>query len=166
MEPLRNCRRTLFLPAADYEVSSVYTSRFQPPPHFRSGHQASLLENHLPVAQHHEIRYGLHAELCRHLWTSSVFTFSTRAFPAISRASSWTSGAAIRQGPHQAAQKSVRTGTVASATTCPNESSSTSSGSFRGGSGDLQEPQRPVSERCRAGMRFGVPQVGQLRTTE
>ncbi len=95
---------------------------------------------------------------------SSVFTLRIKARPAISRASSWTSGAAIRQGPHHAAQKSVRMGTVASATIWEKLLPSTSSGSLSGGKGDLQEPQRPVSDRCRAGMRFPVPHVGHLRT--
>jgi hypothetical protein len=39
----------------------------------------------------------------------------------------------------------------------------TARGSAMGGSGDLQAPQRPVSERCFAGIRFGFPQDGQFR---
>jgi len=49
--------------------------------------------------------------------------------------------------------------------TSSNCSGSTSRGSFAGGSGDLQAPQRPVSARCLAGIRFLRPQTLQVRTT-
>ena len=73
-------------------------------------------------------------------------------------------GHAARSAP--AAQKSVRMGTGPSATICVKADSSTSSGSFNAGRGSLHEPQRPVWERCFAGMRFPLPQAGQWRTRE
>src|SRR5215469_13804322 len=83
--------------------------------------------------------------------------------PAISRASSWTSGAAERQGPHQGAQKSTRTGTLASRVISANAAASASMGSETGGNAALQEPQRPVSDRCFAGIRLLAPQLGHGR---
>jgi hypothetical protein len=94
---------------------------------------------------------------------SSVLTLRTKPRPAISRASSWTSGAAIRQGPHQAAQKSTRTGTLASRVISANAVASTSIGSETGGKAALHDPQRPVSERCFAGTRLFAPQAGHGR---
>src|SRR5215471_13709951 len=81
------------------------------------------------------------------------------AFPAISFAVLATSGAAIRHGPHHAAQKSASTGTFASFTISSNCCTSTFNGSSTGGSADLHFPQRPVSARWRAGTRFLVPQT-------
>src|SRR5207248_11539248 len=93
-------------------------------------------------------------------------TVAVSALPPIARASPWASGAAMRHRPHHAARKSVSTGTLASAKTCENELSSTSSGSFIGGSGALQFPQRPVSERRHTGTRLPFPQFRQLRIME
>ena len=88
------------------------------------------------------------------------------ARPPVSAAVRETSGAAIRQGPHQAAQKSTSTGTRAFSTISSNNRESTSSGSASGLNVDLQAPQRPVSARCSAGIRFCRPQVLQVRTMD
>src|SRR5208283_1806582 len=88
----------------------------------------------------------------------------TTARPAMSAAVRATSGAAILQGPHHAAQKSTNTGTRAFRVISSNSSESTSRGSFTGGNGDLHAPQRPVSARCFAGIRFFCPQLWQVRT--
>ncbi len=93
----------------------------------------------------------------------SVSTFSTTARPARSRATCATWGAAIRQGPHHAAQKSTRTGTLLVRTISSKSSGLTSTGSAIGGSVVLQAPHLPVSARCFAGIRFGFPQDGQFR---
>src|SRR6266851_1861578 len=66
-----------------------------------------------------------------------------------------TSGAAARHGPHQSAQKSTRMGTRELWTI-----SSTS-----GGNGVLHAPQRPVSARLVAAMRFFWPQALQVLIT-
>src|SRR6478672_3388144 len=76
-----------------------------------------------------------------------------------------TSGAAMRQGPHQLAQKSTRTGTRDLAIISLNNSEFTSRGSAAGGRDDLQAPQRPVSARCSAGTRFFWPHCLQFLTT-
>src|ERR1039457_1584527 len=68
----------------------------------------------------------------------SVSTLSTMARPPVSAAVRETSGAAIRQGPHQTAQKSTSTGTRAFSTISSNNRESTSSGSAKGLSVDLQ----------------------------
>src|SRR4051812_43576062 len=75
----------------------------------------------------------------------------------MSCASAVTSGAAMRQGPHQDAQKSTNTGTRASRTIRSNVSLSTSIGSDKGGRAALHDPQRPLSERCLGGIRFNLP---------
>src|SRR5689334_4652400 len=75
----------------------------------------------------------------------------------MSCASALTSGAAMRQGPHQDAQKSTNTGTRASRTIRSNVSVSTSIGSDKGGRAALHDPQRPLSERCLGGIRFNLP---------
>ncbi len=93
----------------------------------------------------------------------SVSTLSTMARPARSRATCATCGAAIRQGPHQAAQKSTRTGTLLSRTNSSNSSGLTSMGSAIAGNAALQAPHLPISDRCFAGIRFGFPQDWQFR---
>jgi hypothetical protein len=93
----------------------------------------------------------------------SVSTFSTTARPARSRATCATCGAAVRQGPHQAAQKSTSTGTLLSRTTSSNSPGFTSMGSAIAGSVALHAPHLPVSARCFAGIRFDFPHDGQLR---
>jgi len=95
----------------------------------------------------------------------SVSTLRTMACPAISAAARATSGAAMRHGPHQAAQKSTNTGTCAFRTISVKSASSTFKGSSNAASGFLQAPQRPVSERCPAGIRFFCPHTLQLRIT-
>src|SRR5580658_10395096 len=95
----------------------------------------------------------------------AVSTFSTTALPAVFAAVRATSGAAARHGLHQPAQKSTRIGTGLFFTTSSNSCSSAGRGSAMGGSGDLQEPQRPVLARNFAGMRFCVPQWLQARMT-
>jgi hypothetical protein len=85
------------------------------------------------------------------------------ACPAMSAAVRATSGAAILQGPHHAAQKSASTGTFAFCNTSSNCSRSTSSGSLIGGSVDLQLPHLPLSARCFAGILFFCPHCLQLR---
>ncbi len=42
--------------------------------------------------------------------STSVFTLTTSSFPALRSATLAISGATVRQGPHQGAQKSTRTG--------------------------------------------------------
>src|SRR5207244_12913762 len=74
-------------------------------------------------------------------------------------------GAAVRQGPHHAAQKSTSTGTFDLETISWNCSGPTSSGSPVGGIVALQDPQRPSSARCSSGMRFFLPQEAQMRMT-
>src|SRR6516165_3663590 len=69
----------------------------------------------------------------------------------------------MRQGAHHGAQKSTRTGTLASRVISANAAASTSIGSAMGGKAVLQDPQRPVSERCFAGTRLFAPQVGHGR---
>ena len=44
-----------------------------------------------------------------------------------------------------------------------NSSGETGRGSEAAGKGDLQAPHFPLSERCLAGIRLGLPQDGQLR---
>src|SRR3954454_4367039 len=84
-------------------------------------------------------------------------------WPARSRATWATCGAAMRHGPHQDAQKSTSTGTLLSRTISSNSAVATASGSAIGGSGALHEPHFPVSAMCFAGIRFGLPQDGQFR---
>jgi hypothetical protein len=93
----------------------------------------------------------------------SVSTFSTTTRPARSRATCATWGAAILHGPHHAAQKSTSIGTLLSRTISSNSSRPTSTGSAIGGSVVLQAPHLPVSAKCLAGIRFGLPQDGQFR---
>src|SRR5581483_1004917 len=64
-----------------------------------------------------------------------------------------------------AAQKSTSTGTGTRAfwAISFNSSGSTSKGSFTGGSAVLHAPQRPVSDKCFAGIRFLCPQLLQVR---
>src|ERR1700676_94272 len=95
----------------------------------------------------------------------SVSTFNTTALPAISAAVRATSGAAMRQGPHQSAQKSTSTGTDTFWMTSSNKISSTAKGSESDGNGDLHFPQRPVLARYFAGIRLFWPQWLQARTT-
>merc|ERR1719398_197332 len=77
---------------------------------------------------------------------SSVLSLTALSFPLYSSASSSTSGAIIRQGPHQGAQKSTRTGTslfrtfssqsasvTASAVPAHQERERESASGFRGG---------------------------------
>ena len=66
-------------------------------------------------------------------------------------------------GPHQEAQKSVKTGTLLSRMISLNCSSLTSRGSPIAGNSALQAPHFPKSERCLAGMRLDLPQEGQFR---
>src|SRR5688572_22887495 len=68
-----------------------------------------------------------------------------------------TSGAAMRQGPHQAAQKSTNTGTRESRITSSKSCGSASIGSPTAGSSALHAPQRPVSARFATGTRFVLP---------
>jgi hypothetical protein len=69
----------------------------------------------------------------------------------------------MRHGPHQEAQKSVRTGTLLSRMISLNCSSLTSIGSPIAGNSALQAPHLPTSERCLAGMRLDLPQEEQFR---
>src|SRR6185437_1614887 len=81
------------------------------------------------------------------------------------RAVSATCGAAMRHGPHHAAQKSTSTGTLLSRKISSNSAVSTCTGSAMGGSAALHAPHRPASARCFAGIRFAFPQEPQLRST-
>jgi hypothetical protein len=76
-----------------------------------------------------------------------VSTLRTIALPAISRAVRATSGAAERQGPHHAAQKSTSTGTEALFMTSSKRTGSAGNGSAIGASAALQAPHRPVLAR-------------------
>ena len=69
----------------------------------------------------------------------------------------------MRQGPHHAAQKSARTGTLDSRTISSNSAVLTLRGSSAGGRAAWHFPHLPVSERCFAGTRFFVPQDLQVR---
>src|SRR6185437_1368147 len=89
----------------------------------------------------------------------SVSTFSTTPRPAISFAVRATSGAAARQGPHHAAQKSTSTGTFAPCTISSNSAVVTAIGSSTGPRSALHAPHRPVSARCPAPVRFFCPQL-------
>src|SRR5579863_10500730 len=71
----------------------------------------------------------------------------------------------MRHGPRHAAQKSTSTGTLLSRTISSNSSGPTGMGSATAGSCALHAPQRPMSARCLAGIRFGLPQDAQFRTT-
>src|SRR5687768_4937470 len=95
----------------------------------------------------------------------SVSTFSTTARPLMLAAVFATSGAAMRQGPHHAAQKSTSTGTVALAVTSSKSAASASMGSLTGGSAAWHDPQRPVSATRSGGTRFLTPHDGQGRIT-
>src|SRR5689334_15041521 len=85
------------------------------------------------------------------------------AEPAFSRATFCTSGAAILQGPHQLAQKSTRTGTLASLTSSSKAPASTSIGESTGGNSALQLPHLPWVARNLAGTRFWAPHALHLR---
>src|SRR5216683_7592582 len=76
-----------------------------------------------------------------------------------------TSGAAARHGPHQSAQKSTRMGTRELWTISSKSAVSTCIGSSSGGNGVLHAPQRPVSARLVAAMRFFWPQALQVLIT-
>src|SRR5215469_8290734 len=84
------------------------------------------------------------------------------ARPAISAAVRTTSGAAMRQGPHQAAQKSIRTGTRASRMISSNSSTLTSTGSLIGGNADLQVATTGV---CQMFGRYPVLSSADLATS-
>jgi hypothetical protein len=95
----------------------------------------------------------------------SVSTLRTTACPAISDATFFTSGAAMRHGPHHAAQKSIRIGTRAPLTTSLKVCSSASKGVAKGGSSALQAPHFPASAMCSGGIRFLLPHDGHSRIT-
>jgi hypothetical protein len=127
---------------------------------------ARLLHYGSPSAEDNEVWDATHVEPSRQFWIVLRSILTTIAFPAISAAARATSGAATRQGPHHSAQKSASTGTRAFWTISSNDSPSTSRGSSTGGKGALQAPQRPVSARRVAGMRFFRPQVLHVRITD
>src|SRR5688500_1148212 len=86
---------------------------------------------------------------------SSVFNLATRRRPPVIPATFSTSGATIRHGPHQGAQKSTSTGTdelliIAWKT----GELPTSTGEPRAGSAALQLAHWPPSPRRRYGIRF------------
>ena len=87
---------------------------------------------------------------------SSTLTRTTLSFPAWARASLSIVGPTSRQGPHQGAQKSTSTGTLASSA-CSKARSSTSTIQRRG---VLQTPQRTTPFPL-SGIRFVLPQAGQ-----
>lgn len=72
----------------------------------------------------------------------------------------------MRHGPHHAAQKSTRIGTFDAAMISLKELSSAAIGWFIGGSGALQTPQRPASDRCCGGILFFAPQEAHADTSE
>ena len=92
-------------------------------------------------------------------------TLRTIAFPAISSAVRATSGAAERQGPHHAAQKSTSTGTEALFRISSKRTGSAGNGSAIGASVPLHAPHRPVLARCVAVTRFFWLQCVQVRMT-
>src|SRR5580693_544182 len=76
-----------------------------------------------------------------------------------------TSGAAARQGPHQSAQKSTRTGTREFWIISSKSAVSTCIGSSVGGNAVLHAPHLPVSARWFAATRFFWPQLLQIFIT-
>jgi hypothetical protein len=118
------------------------------------GHYTRLLCDWLSSMEDDEVWNAAHIEPSCQCRITLCINLHDNRFPAMSAAVRATSGAAIRQGPHQAAQKSTSTGTCAFWTTAVNSSGSTSNGSSNGGREFLQTPQRPVSERCPPGTRF------------
>ena len=92
---------------------------------------------------------------------SSTLTLTTLRAPARSAASWARTGSTIRQGPHHGAQKSTRTGTLASvsAAKLPSSAGTTQ------GRGALHLAQRGVP-RATGPIRFFAPHEGQARIVD
>lgn len=117
------------------------------------------------MVENDKVRDASYIEARGQFWKALRIHFYHNGSPRHVSATRATSGAAILQGPHHAAQKSASTGTRAFATISVNKSASTSRGSAAGFRSALQFPQRPVSARCSAGMRFFRPRLSQFRRT-
>ena len=131
-------------------------ARQRPPAGGRPGHCVSTRKFGMPWTPKRCARSGC----------LSVSTLSTSALPARSRATAATSGAAMRHGPHQAAQKSTRTGTCDCPVAAANSAGSASIGSAGGGKAVLHAPQRASAVNQSSGIRFFLPQDGQARSIE
>src|SRR5438128_410945 len=91
---------------------------FRPHRQARSDPAAQGIEAHRPNhpvgffrgVHQDQSRDPVHAESLVQARLSSVFTLTAFSLPASSCESFLTAGATIRQGPHQGAQKSIRTG--------------------------------------------------------
>ena len=103
----------------------------QPSFHYVVANNSRLLKDEIAIAENSEVRYALNFVTGGKFRDVSVSTFITTARPARSDATRATSGAAIRQGPHQAAQKSTRTGTRAFLMMSSKDSRSAAIGSQR-----------------------------------
>src|SRR5260370_1220144 len=92
-----------------------------------------------------------------------MFSFATRTRPAISTASSSSTGAIILQGPHHGAHRSSSTGRAEPSTAEENLASVTLNGSLDAESGDLHRPQTGISPSSIfwRGTRLVAPQAGQ-----
>jgi len=89
---------------------------------------------------------------------SSMFSLTALSRPAHSVASASTTGATARQGPHQGAQKSTRTGMAASRSSAKLVSVPVTSH----GSGALHLPQRGTLPAGAVARRFFASQAGQM----
>ncbi len=99
---------------------------------------------------------------------SSTFNFATRTRPAISAASSSTTGATILQGPHQGAHASNRTGSCEPSTSDAKLASDTGIGWMVAARGAPHFPQtgcKPWSSFDR-GTRFLAPHLAQQAISE
>ena len=95
---------------------------------------------------------------------SSTFSLANLTRPAISAASSSSTGAINRHGPHHGAQRSRSTGTGERSTSAANVASVTVTGAPEAGKGVLHLPQIGVSPGCAPLRRepVGGPASGQL----
>ena len=76
----------------------------------RSWHRTHLTRRLESVVEYHHVGMAVMRKRADRLGSSSVFTFATTKWPAVSRATLANSGATILHGPHHGAQKSTRTG--------------------------------------------------------
>ena len=93
---------------------------------------------------------------------SSTSSLATRTRPAISFASSSTTGATIRHGPHHAAHMSSRTGSGERSTSAANVASVTVTGPLWTGNGVLHRPHTGASPWAifSRGTRLVAPHAG------
>ena len=93
--------------------------------------------------------------------SSSLFTLRTRSSPAFLRPRSAKMGAAVRQGPHQGAQKSARTGTGEFRTAASSWAPVTARGSPETSRSALHLPQTGAEPGGADPMRLRAPQWAQ-----